>query len=246
MSDISFGLAMPSVFTEDFTNINLGFNLSARVPTSITSRQQNLFTSLGASLPLSWTSPAAPWGQVNANYVLVGRVSLYTQDAPTIPCNAAVSLAGVIANPLENGDLPLSYGREAEITSNGECVLRGRQGVASVSNNLSLSWFLAAHSVSASLGWSFGFLRPLAHRPDLRSQNASDQNFNENLGGSVSYNYQVPVDFPLSISAGIGSSQSPYRVTNDPDKQELVNPFFDLFTPANNYSAAFLDFTVGI
>lgn len=244
-SDINLGLGMPGAFTEDFTKIKVGLSFSGRIPTSITSRQQNLFTALGASIPVGWSSEEFPWGQIGVTYSLGGRVSLYTADAPTIGCEAAVSLGSVVTNPLENGDLPLAYGREAEVGPNGECLLRGRQGVASLSNNLGASWSLQGHSVGASLGWSVGFLRPISNRPELRSEFATSQNFNESVNGNLSYSYEIPVDFPLSVSAGIGSGQSPYRV-NDEGKQELVNPFFDFFTPANNYSAAFVDVSIGI
>lgn len=244
-SDISLGFGMPGAFTEELTKTKIGLSFSGRIPTSITSRQQNLFTALGASVPVSWTSAENTWGQLGLSYSLGGRVSLYTADAPTIPCEAAVSLAGVVTNPLEDGDLPLAYGREVEVNENGECVLRGRQGVASISNNFGASWSLQGHSLAASLGWSFGMLRPLSKRPELRSEFATGQNFNETLNGSFTYGYEIPADFPLSVSLGVGSSQSPYRI-GDGGEQVLVNPFFDFFTPASNYSAAFVELSIGI
>jgi hypothetical protein len=84
--------------------------------------------------------------------------------------------------------------------------------------------------------------------PSLSSPYASGQNFNENMSGNVAYSYSFDklVGFPLGISAGVGTSGSTYRYNEDTGEFELRFPFYDFYTPANGYSAAFVDLSVGL
>jgi hypothetical protein len=241
MSDFGLRLGFGQLFKEEVTGIGVSAGLSSSIPLSITSRFQNKITSLGGNVGFGWHGPEWSWGQIGVNYGTSLRGNFYSQEASTIPCEAGITLNGVVENPLENGDLPLQYAREAEILDNGECVLRGRQGLASLGNNLSASWSLGDHSVSTSLGWNVGFLRPLPNNPELSSPFATGQNFNENWSGNLSYSYKIPVDFNMSVSAGIGSSQSVF----DP-QGNLRNPFFNFTTPATGMTAGFVDLSVGI
>jgi len=241
MSDFGLRLGFGQIFKEPTTGIGVSAGVSSSVPLSITSRFQNKITSLGGNLGFSWSGPEWSWGQLSANYGASVRGTLYSQEASTIPCEAGVNLAGAVANPLEGNDLPLQYSREAEIAPNGECVLRGRQGLAGFNNNLGAGWSLGDHSVSTSLSWGLGFLRPLPNNPELSSPFATGQNFNENWSGNLSYSYKIPVDFDMSVSAGIGSSQGVFDAQGN-----LRFPFFDFFYPANGYSSAFVDLSVGI
>lgn len=242
VSDLGVGLVLPGLYKEEFTGITATPVFSARAPLSITSRQQNLFTSVGASVALGWDSPETPVGTFSFQYTPSLRGNFYTQDAPTIPCEAGVNLRGVVADPFEKADLPFAYGRTAEIAANGECVLRGRQGLASFSNNASVAWVFGDHAVSLSLGWGLGFLRPISDQPELKGLYASSQSFNENSNGSISYTYTVPVDFSLNLTAGIGSSQPAWNAAGT----GLRFPFYDFVTPANNFSSAFFDVSLGI
>ncbi|MBI1945414.1 MAG: hypothetical protein HYS27_06945 [Deltaproteobacteria bacterium] len=241
MSDFGLNLGFGEIFKEEVTGIGVSAALSSSIPLSITSRFQNKITSLGGNLSFGWSGPEWDWGQISAGYSAGLRGNFYSQDASTIPCEAGVSLAGVVENPLENGDLPLQYSREAEIGANGECVLRGRQGLASLNNGISAGWSLGDHSVSTDMSWGLGFMRPLSNRPELSSPYATGQNFKENWDGNLTYSYKVPVDFTMNVSAGIGSSQSVF----DP-QGNLRFPFFDFFHPANGFSSAFVGLNVGI
>jgi hypothetical protein len=241
VSDFAFGVLLPGFLREEVTGISATPVLSARLPFSITSRQQNLFTSFGAALPISWNSPETPVGVFSVQYTPAVRANLYTQDAPSIPCEAGIAFGSIVTNPMQNGDLPLSYGRAAEILPNGECALVGRQGMASIANNGALAWSLGDHALSLTIGWGIGFLRPLTERPDLSSEFASGQSFTETSNGSFSYTYTVPVDMQLFLTAGIASSQPAFTRDN-----RLRFPFYDFATPANNFAAAFFDVTVGI
>ncbi|OGQ13333.1 MAG: hypothetical protein A2138_08775 [Deltaproteobacteria bacterium RBG_16_71_12] len=241
MSDFGLSLGFGQLFKEEVTGIGVSAGLSSSIPLSLTSRFQNKITSLGGNLSFGWDGPEWDWGQVSAGYSTGLRGNFYSQDASTIPCEAGVSLAGVVENPLENGDLPLQYSREVEIAENGECMLRGRQGLASLNNGISASWSLGDHSVSTDMGWNLGFMRPLSNRPELSSPFATGQNFSESWSGNLSYAYKVPVDFTMNVSAGVGSEQSVF----DP-QGNLRFPFFDFFHPANGFSSAFVNVSVGI
>lgn len=243
VSDFSVGLIVPAAFTEEFTGISATPVLSLRLPLSINSRHTSLLTSAGGSVTVSWNSPETPVGSFNVQYVPSVRGNIYTQVVSSIPCEARVQENELVANPLEAGHTPLAYGVESAVLENGECALAGRQGLVSVGNSGSLSWMLAEHSVSVSLGHTIGFLRELGPLPPGASvsEHASAQNFRETTSGSLSYTYSVPVDFSLQLTAGIASQQAPYTPTG-----QLRFPFYDFLTPANNFSAAFFDVTVGI
>lgn len=249
-SDVTVALAAGELYKEPFTKIRFGGNVSGRIPVSITSRHRNVLTTLGLGLPVSWSSDEAPWGTISVSYNPGARFTLYTAPATTIPCEAGVSRASIVANPLEDGLLPVAYGREAQILPDGTCVLPGRQNIFAISNSLGVGWSLGDHSVSADIGHSAGFLAPLATNTAVQSEFASNQGFNETTNGSVSYSYKVPVDFNLSISAGLSSSQSPWRISGLDDAGATVYeptfPFWDFYTPANNSSSAFVDVSIGL
>lgn len=241
VSDFGIGFILPGAYTEEITGISATPILSLRLPLSITSRQLNLFTSAAASVQLGWNSPETPVGVFSVQYTPSVRGNLYTQNGATIPCEAAVQSGGVVTNPLQQGDLPLAYGRAVEILPTGECVLRGRQSIAGIGNTAAVSWSLDAHSVSLELGHGLSFLRPLTDHPELSSEFSSGQNFTETSSGGISYTYTVPVDFQMFLTAGISSSQPLYSSAN-----QLRFPFYDFVTPANNLSAAFFDVSVGL
>jgi hypothetical protein len=94
--------------------------------------------------------------------------------------------------------------------------------------------------VSLSLGIAHAFVRALKNDPALSSPFSSGQNFNETTSGSLSYSYQLPVDFNSFLSAGVFSGQPSVSGTN------LRFPFWDFQTPANNFSGFFFDVVVGI
>lgn len=241
VSDFGVGVILPGALREPTTGIVATPIASVRAPLSITSRMQNLITSGAVAVQMSWTSPETPVGLFAVQYTPSIRGNVYAREAATIPCEAGVNLAGVVANPLENGDTPVAYARTAEVTADGECVLRGRQAMGNVANNSALAWIIGDHTVALTLGHVLAFVRPLASRPDLTSQYASDQAFIETSNGSISYTYTVPVETQMFLTAGISSSQPAFTASN-----QLRFPFFDFYTPANNFAAAFFDISVGI
>jgi hypothetical protein len=244
VSDPSVALIFPGIFKEEFTGAVLSLVASARAPISITSRQQNLITNFGGAAQVSW-SQDVPFGSFFLQYTPSIRGAVYSEVAATMPCDAPQGgLARAGANPVNGVDeLPTLIAREGEILPNGECILRGRQPLASVSNSFAGGWSDPSgnHTISLSGGIAHSFLRPMKASPELSSPFASGQNFNESTNGSLNYTYTLPVDFNAFITTGTFSSQPAFAGSN-----YFRFPFWDFVTPANNFSGVFFDITVGI
>jgi hypothetical protein len=245
MSDLSVGLSAPAVFTEEFTGIKLSPGIGVRLPLSLRSRHQELIAGFSARVGAGWTSPETPIGTFGISYTpSVG----YNQFTNVYTTEAGVGSTAVgnqtPADPLAAlGNVPVAYCRSTEaISATGECALGGRQGVASLSNTIGGSWSLGQHSVGINFGYSIGFLRPVANEPQLDSKFSSGQNFNDSTFGSISYSYEVPVDFAhVSLGAGLASGQSAF------DRENNFNfPFWNFWYPNSNASSAFFDVSVGI
>lgn len=252
VSDAGVRLTLPGLYTEEFTGIGISPGITASVPLSITSRQANLVTSIGASLPFSWPAPETPIGSFFLQYVVSARGSVFSQVAATMPCSGLrdYGTPRPLGDPVNGTDeLPTFIpAREEQYLDDGTCLLPGRQRLFGVNQGFNASWSSpgdGAHSVSLGLGWSHSFLRPLAAKPELSSPFASGQNFNESTSGSLSYSYTVPVDFPFTLSLSAGSDQSAYVVLPD-GAQVLRFPFWDFINPANNNSGVSFDISVGI
>jgi hypothetical protein len=245
IGDASLALIMPGIYTEEFTGIGVSLITSARAPLSLGSRQQNLMFGVGAAAQFMWNSPETGIGTFFVQYTPSVRVNTFSQPGSTVPCSAAGQFRNVnAADPIDGlTDLPLYYGREEQVLENGECILPGRQALASVGNSMATGWSNAdgSHNVSLSLAWAHAFLRPLKNDPALSSPFASGQNFNESNSGSISYTYTVPADFNMFLTGGIFSQQPVYN-----DQGQLRFPLWDFVTPANNLSGFFFDVTVGI
>jgi hypothetical protein len=247
VSDPSLALILPGIFREDFTGIGVSLIGVARAPLSITSRQQNLITNVAGAAQFMWGSPETPVGTFFVQYTPVLRALFYSQPGPTMPCDVPAPYG----TPLPSGDpingvdeLPLVLPRVEQLLPNGECVIAGRQNTGSINNSVATGWATTdgSHLVSLSLAWSLGFLRPLSNNPALASPFSSGQNFTENTSGSISYTYTLPVDYPFFLTAGVASGQPAWSA----DGKTPRFPLWDFFTPANNFSSAFFDVTVGI
>lgn len=247
VSDGVLAVIFPAIFKEDFTGIVASLVVSGRAPLSIASRQQNLLTNLGGAVQFMWGSPETPVGSFFVQYTPSARFALYSEVGPTIRCETPVEygLGRPVGDPINGVDeLPVAYGREQERLPNGDCIIGGRQNVASINNAVATGWSTndGAHNVTLSASWAHLFLRPLKNEPGLSSDFASSQNFNESTSGSLSYTYTVPVDFNMFLTTGVFSQQPLYTA----DGQNLRFPLYDFVTPANNFSGVFFDVTVGI
>lgn len=244
LSDPSLALILAGLYREEFTGISFSLIGQATAPLSLGSRQQNLVTSLALAGQFMWLAPDTPIGQFFVQYTPSLRGSFYSEVGPTVACDTPTALP-----PQSNGtqpntgldDLPIAFGRSEQRLPNGDCILAGRQSMASLANRVTTGWSLDAHNISLGMTWAHSFLRPLKNDPNLAASFASGQNFAESNSGFVAYTYTVPVDFNLFLSGGIFSQQPAYNRQGD-----VRFPFFDFVTPANNFSGAFFDVTVGI
>jgi len=247
VSDPSLALIVPGVFVEEFSGTRISLIAAARAPLSITSRQQNLITNVATAAQFMWGSPETPVGTFFVQYTPSVRALFYSQPGPTMACD----VPRPYESPLPSGDpvngldeLPLVLPRAEQLLPNGECILAGRQNLGSVNNAMATGWSTTdgTHNVSLSFSWALAFLRPLTNAPDLASPFSSGQNFSENTSGSLSYTYTVPTGYPFFITAGVASGQPAWSA----DGKTVRFPVWDFFTPANNFSSAFLDVTIGM
>ncbi len=245
VGDAIGAVILPGLYREEFTGIGMSLILSARAPLSMASRQQNLLLNAGGAAQFMWGSPETPIGTFFVQYTPTLRFSAYSEVGATAPCVAgAPSRVRPSADPIDGiTELPVYYGRAEQLLPNGECLLPGRQPLASVGQNGATGWSSmdGAHNVTMTLAWSHAFLRPLKNEPSLTSAFASGQNFTESTSGSLSYTYTVPVDFNFFLTAGVFSSQPMFM-----DNGMIRFPIYDFVTPAANLSGFFFDVTVGI
>jgi hypothetical protein len=236
-SDFGISLSMPAAVKTDWgLSVSPGFGIS--LPISMASRFQRRLTSARASASVSWSKYGFSVGWTPG---IRGNANL--EAGRSVPC-------GEIPNPVVVGNdadtvqtVPLVISREDEILENGRCIIPGRASMGGVSNTLSLGYsFLDDHSVSLSVGHSLGFLAPLEDNPAVQSEFASDQNFSESTSGGLGYSYSVPIDTPLSFSAGLSSGQPAFTM----DGKNLRFPLFDFVSPGNNFTSFYLGMSVGI
>jgi hypothetical protein len=247
IGDPALAAILPAIFTEELTGVTMSLVFSARAPLSISSRQQNLITNVGGAAQFMWGSPETPIGTFFAQYTPSARGAFYSQPGATMPCEVPTAYEPVrpSGDPVNGLDeLPVVLPRVQELLPNGECVIAGRQRLGTLNNSLATGWSTTdgAHNISLSLAWTVAFLRPLRNDPGLASPFASSQNFVETSAGSLSYTYTVPTDFPFFLSVGFGSEQPAWTA----DGAALRFPFYDFISPANNFTSASFDVTVGI
>jgi hypothetical protein len=227
--------------------------LNGRIPISITSRQQNLAASFGAAVQGSWSSPELPagLGTLFFQYTPSVRGNAYTQVGATMPCTAGGQKRSTLPSSSGIDNEAYIFARQEQLLPNGECVLVGRQGLASLSNSINFGWNSAeegTHNISISLGHAMSFLRPIAK--DDRSQRYNFSNFTQTVSGGLSYTFTIPGAWvnDQQIFLTLGTSNSVPMFTNT-DKsldaeQVLSFPFWDFYAPANNNSSVFFDISV--
>lgn len=254
ISDFSLILNVPTLWQEEFTGIRIGTNLSARAPLSVTSRRWNVLGTVGANLPVNWSTGRFGWpvGVFFVSYVPSFNYIQHLVPNPTVSCFGAniaepVIRTGAPADQLDR--LPLVINRPGEIAANGECIIPGRRPIATLTQSGTAGWSLGKHTVIVSAAYSNQFLAPLNGDPALSSPYESGQYFTEFTSGTIAYAYSIPsgaLGLPdnafASITMGLSSFQPAWNAKGD----ALRFPFWDFVTPANNFSAAFLDFNIGI
>lgn len=240
LSDLSLTASMPKMLDFESSGFSFGVSMGASVPVSMFSRNINRVLGFTGSLPVSWSK----WG-FSAGFTPSVSGWAYSDSNISAPCfemapatinpydaNADINQAIQGLTIIKNGDERLGDGR---------CVVSGRQNTWSLTNSFSLGWSNPNHAVNIGLSWYINFLRPLADRPDLRSEHARAQNFTETTMGRIAYSYTLPIEMNLILSAGILSWQSVLDSSGN-----LTFPFFDFRTPGNNQTQIFVQATVGI
>ncbi|HEY4219864.1 MAG TPA: hypothetical protein VGO62_00945 [Myxococcota bacterium] len=244
ISDLSIGYSLPGLWKEDLTKISLSPSVGVRLPLSMGSRHRGLLTALTAGVGFAWSSDEADWGQISASYGPGFGFNIYSADSTLVDGVGTVAVGNnVPANPLANvAAIPIAYCRSAEaLSATGECEQSGRQGIFSFSQHVGVDYhFLKNHSIGIGLGYSMGYIRPVKNEPALDGLYSSNQSFNESTTGSLSYDYDVPVDFAsVSLGAAIFSGQSVFDANNN-----FNFPFFNFWYPETNASAASVNISV--
>ena len=244
LTDLSLGLSAPKIV--DFKNINLSLSpyIESIFPLSKSSQSLNRYVGVSLGFSLAYKI-----SDVTFSYSPSFSTWAYGNAAITAPCREAGSKNNLppVINP-QNIDFDLDqYLQQLTmepsqvVNSNGLCQVAGRQSVGVLVNSAKIKWAKKGHTVSVGFGWYINFLRPLADRPDLRGEYASNQQFTEATLGKIAYSYKIPVDFDLSIGVGVISYQAMFS------KQGKINfPFFDFVTPGKNQTEFYLNLTAGI
>jgi hypothetical protein len=252
-SDLGLSLIFPGL-TKGLLNFGEWANFVAtpivaiRLPISAASRFSGLLVAPQAAVQFSWNSPEiGPFGTLFAQYTPVIRGNIYYRNAATRFAQGGVSTASNVSDPSA-----ATVCRPEERVGD-DCILAGRQLLGLFANNVAFGWNSpgdGAHNVSISLGTTHFFQRGLSTKPELNSIFSTAESYSVTSNGGISYTYTVPVDFQLFITTGVGSEQPMFMVGNafgDTSPVFYVPrlPFWDFATPANGFSSAFFDVTVG-
>lgn len=240
--DTILSASMPKILDFKDLGFSVGAGLGIWLPASSFSRKVNRILAFNPSLPIAWSK----WG-FSAGYTPSALIWTHSKSFFSVPCQ---EMPTNLINPYDaNSNLDqalqgLSLNRDSsERMGNGQCLVSGRQNIWTLYNSFSLGWSNPNHAVNLSLTWVLNFLRPLSEQPNLKSEYASSNNFNEMTMGRIAYSYTLPVETDLTwaITAGVLSMQSAYD-----DSGRLTFPFFDFVSPNKNQTQIFVQATVGI
>lgn len=245
LTDVNTQLVLPAFFVESFTGTAFTPIIQLRLPLSLASWQANVMFSTAVAVLAGWNY-GTDFGTFTVQYVPSGRYNQHHTAGPTRKCSDYIE-GGRNTDPWGSpsanlGDIPESViCRDEEKLPDGRAIVPGRQVMATVANSGTLAYTTpgGAHNFSLSYTHILAFQRPLTDRPDLSNLNASNQNFIEFQSGSLSYTYTVPIDVRLFITAGM----STFGPMMDPKGYPRF-PFFDFYTPQQNFTTGFLSATV--
>ena len=240
LSDTILGASMNSILDFKKSGFSMGAGLDFWLPASQFSRSMNRIIGMNPSIPMRWSQ----WG-FNAGYTPSALMWAHSQNGVSVPC---MEMSSAIINPYDANmgldqvlqGLSISNSDD-ERMGDGTCMVSIRQNIWTLNNLFYLGWSNQNHAINVSLTWYLNFLRPLSDRPELKSQNASLNNFNEVTAGKIVYSYTLPTETHMVLSAGVTSWQASYDRSG-----RLTFPFFDFVTPNNNQTQIFLQATVGI
>lgn len=255
--DFRLAAVFPGLIREPFSGISVSPAFTMAVPLSVFSRYQNRLLGFGASLPVAWSLPTA-LGNFSVSYRGGGNAWATSEKAATLPCGdqQQTNVFSIGQDPTSGlAEEPGIFTREGEVSEvNGQCIVRGRQIVASVINSGSMSWsypdFFGSHALSLGMGVYHLIGRPLTDPGESTASQWSNR-YTSILGnntpteltdGSISYTYGVPVDLNLSITAGIYSLQNMFDPQNN-----FRFPWFDFNEQAgNNFTTGFVTMSLAL
>lgn len=243
-SDITLTLSAPKIVNFSDIGLSLSSNIGLTAPISKISRTLNRMAGfqVGGDVTYQKSAFSVSWFPAFSTWA-------YSGAAMTGPCREVGegSVLPPVINPqdinfgLDQYLQELVISRSEERNSDGTCLVVGRQTIGMLSNAMRAAWAPGRHNVALSFAWYINYLRPLSSNPSLVGDHASLQNFTQATLGKLSYAYQIPVGFDLSVSGGIMSYQASFS------KQGNFNfPFFDFVTPGKNQTQLFFQITAGI
>lgn len=254
LSDFTLILNVPTIFREANSGLRIGTNLQARAPLSLTSRLFHVLTTVGVNFPVNWSTAKLdlPVGLFFFSYVPSANYTQHLEPNPSMPCSAGGldpfgNRFGAAAQQLES--VPLVIPRAGEVTAEGKCIIRGRRIIGTLAHSGVAGWAAGNHTLIVSAAYFNQFFAPLQDQPELKSAYASTQSFVEWSSGTVAYAYQIPNDvfgLPPQVSANITTGITSFQPIWDNAGENIRFPFWDFITPANNFSAFFVDLNVGI
>jgi hypothetical protein len=256
LSDWGTTLSMPRVLRERVTNISVTPVAMTSLPLSLRSRMEGRLATVGGRVEIQWDTTALPlsdvWGDVGVSLAPSVSAPFYALSPAAVRCGSPSGSAGIVQlNPTGDPsqrleDQAIVVPRAEYDAVSGECIRPGRQTLGSYALPLRVEWFLAGHSVAATLTFGGAFLRPISS-PELTQDFSSGQAFTQATRGSLAYRYRLPFtalgfDIPGAASIAVGTTSIQPAWTAD--GKYLRFPFWDFISPQNNFSAAFL--TLGI
>ena|GEM_PF-2196131 len=243
LGDASLSFSMPGMYMVPFVNIGLGLGGNIRFPTGQFSQRYGRLGRIGGFVSAFWASPKTPVGNFVFANSFTGNFWLQDNRLAVIPDKTSTDF-----NPFLDKPNALAAGMICRVEEQmaGGCSTGGIN-LGGVSNSASASWQMGKHSVS----WSYwALINQNQILVDVAGVSKND-NARENQfepvpfwhGSTITYTYNVPVDFLLLLSAGVdstllmlspGADAFPYRI-----------PFVDRYW-ANNFHTAFISVTAGI
>ena len=223
VSDTRLNYRVPSLWRSAEWGLNVGAGAGMSLPTSLRSRYNNLGSALRVALPVAFFKAgfSAFWN-TSLGYNVYTRANPLTQRMYSE----------------EDSSRFLIVCRPAEVLGDDMCLRMGRPTDFTMANTFSVGYGFQRHNINIGLTWWLGFQRALTEAPELKSEFASDQNFNESVIGSISYGYAFEGAYAPGMGISMSTGQSPYTPTGEPRFG-----FLDLLTPSSNLTQFGLNLT---
>lgn len=198
-----------------FSDIGLSITpgLEIETPTSKTARKSNRIAGIGGYINFNWSK----WG-----FSLIYR---------------PVALGYVHTDTYKSGECGQNSG-EADKLGGNVCKLPGRQTMLQLKNGIYLGYNYKSHTITTGMRVNHAFLRAPGQG---EKHNPYEGDIMESSVAMLEYGYAFSTEKPLSLMAGVSSSQDYY-----PAKKGFRMPFFSLVEPSKNETEFYLAMTMSI